>query len=245
VGKKQQAGGPVSVIIRAHPGFLKTPPLGIAFPNRSVPLCSMKVHARISSEWRRRMIFMGLMVWGSALWFAYDGYIAWPAEEERYQTLVTLTADIVEEGDKITEKNPEVKKTWERYAAENDLKPKVPKNRTAGDLSGQRGIFAVFAIIGLVFTAWVLLQHRRSVRAEDEVITGPSGEKVSFDSIVETDRRKWNNKGIAYAIYEIDGKRRRLCLDDHKFIGAEAILLEAERRIKAKAEADSPTPPEA
>ena len=55
----------------------------------------MRVDARISKEWRKRMFFMGFMIWGSALWFAYDGYVAWPAEEERYQKLVELTADLV------------------------------------------------------------------------------------------------------------------------------------------------------
>jgi hypothetical protein len=73
------------------------------------------------------------------------------------------------------------------------------------------------------------------VRADGDIITGAGGETVHFDSIVEMDRRKWENKGIAYAIYEKDGKRRRLCLDDHKFIGCEEIILEAERRIAARA----------
>ncbi|MBE36110.1 MAG: hypothetical protein CMI16_11260 [Opitutaceae bacterium] len=194
----------------------------------------MHVHARISSEWRRRMIFMGAMIWGSALWFASDGYIYWPAEEKRYQQLVRLTFDIVAENEKPKEKNPEVKAAWEAYAAVHGLKKKVPKNRTDGDLAGQRGIFAVAGSIGLIFTVWVLLQHRRSVRADGEIITGPSGEKVTFDSIIEIDCHKWEAKGIAYAIYELNGKRRRLCLDDHKFIGAEKILHEAERRLAAK-----------
>ena len=49
------------------------------------------------------------------------------------------------------------------------------------------------------------------------------------------DRRLWASKGIAHAIYEADGKRRRLVLDDHKFLGCEAIILEAEKRIAARA----------
>ncbi|MCC5024386.1 MAG: hypothetical protein J6386_17060 [Candidatus Synoicihabitans palmerolidicus] len=83
---------------------------------------TMQVFALISSEWRRRMIFMGMMLWGSALWFAYEGYIAWPAEAERYQTLVELTTDLVPEGKKATDKVPGVKRAWEAYAAQNDLK---------------------------------------------------------------------------------------------------------------------------
>ncbi|GAB5559314.1 MAG: hypothetical protein SynsKO_09610 [Synoicihabitans sp.] len=204
----------------------------------------MQVDARISSEWRKRMIFMGAMIWGSALWFAYDGYIAWPAEAERYKILVEITADIVPEGEAPEQKDPDVKRAWERYAAENDLKSKVPKDRTAGDLTGQRGIAGFGTAIGVIFTAWVLLQHRKSVRADGEIITGAGGETVAFDSVVGTDRRKWETKGIAYAIYEKDGKKRRLCLDDHKFLGAEKILLEAERRIKARTETGADAAPE-
>ena len=183
------------------------------------------------------MIFMGMMLWGSGLWFAYDGYIAWPAEEKRYQILAELTADIVPEGKKATDKITGVKTAWERYAAENNLKPKLPKNRTPGDLAGQRGIAGVLLAISTIFTAWVLLQHRRSVRAEGDLVTGASGEQVHLDAITAMDRRKWASKGIAYAIYaDANGKSRRLCLDDHKFLGCEAIILEAERRIKARQE---------
>jgi hypothetical protein len=195
----------------------------------------MKVHARISKEWRRRMTFMAIMLNGSALWFLYDGLIAWPSEQKRYEQLVTITADIVPEGTKLTDKDPAVTRAWSDYATKNDLPAKLPKHRSPGDLSGQRSIGGVFLFIGLSFVGWVLLQHRKSVRVEGDVITGAGGETVHLDSIVEMDRRKWENKGIAYAIYEKDGKRRRLCLDDHKFIGCEAIILEAERRITARA----------
>lgn len=200
----------------------------------------MNVHARISKEWRRRMTLMALMINGSALWFCYDGWIAWPAEEARYQQLVTVTADIVPEGAKLDIEDPAVVRAWAHYAKANDLKPKVPKNRTPGDLSGQRIIGGVMLGFGLAFLAWMALQHRKSVRAEGDIITGANGETVHLDSIVDMDRRKWNNKGIAYAIYEQNGKRRRLCLDDHKFIGCEEIILEAERRIAARAAASTP-----
>ena len=67
----------------------------------------------------------------------------------------------------------------------------------------------------------------------------------ALDSIVDMDRRKWADKGIAYAIYEENGKRKRLTLDDHKFIGCEAIILEAEKRIAARAGATAPDAGEA
>lgn len=187
------------------------------------------------------MTFMAIMLNGSALWFCYDGFIAWPGEVQRYHQLEAVTADIVPAGAKPTDKDPAVTRAWAAYAAAHDLNPKVPKNRTPGEISGQRIIGGILLAAGLGFIAWMALQHRRSVRADGDIITGASGETVHFDTIVEVDRRKWVNKGIAYAIYEVNGKRRRLCLDDHKFIGCEAIILEAERRIAAR----TPTPPAA
>ena len=196
----------------------------------------MNVHARISKEWRRRMIIMALMLNGTALWFCYDGYIAWPAEAARYRQLVTVTANLVGPDEKPSDKNPEVVRAWTRYAKQNDLPESLPKDRTPGDLAGQRGIGGFFLFIGLSFVGWVALQHCKSVRADGDIVTGADGRTVHLDSIVEIDRRKWANKGIAYAIYQTpDGKRGRLCLDDHKFIGCEAIILEADRRIAARA----------
>lgn len=180
------------------------------------------------------MISMALMIFGVALWFCYDGFVAWPAEAKRYAQLEVVTANLVPADKPLDSKDPAVIRAWETYAATNDLKPKVPKKRTPDDIAGQRDIGGVMVLIGLGFVAWVALQHRRSVRAEGDLITGPSGEQVHLDSIVDMDRRKWANKGIAYAIYEVNGRRRRLCLDDHKFIGCEAIILEAERRIAAR-----------
>ena len=62
---------------------------------------------------------------------------------------------------------------------------------------------------------------------------------MPLDAITAIDRKKWKSKGIAYAIYTENGKEKRLCLDEHKFKGAEAIILEAERRIKAREGDDS------
>jgi hypothetical protein len=116
----------------------------------------------------------------------------------------------------------------------------VPKERTPGDLAGQRWAGWVLFAGGVVFAAWVAWNHTRSVRAEGDIVIGASGERVPLDSIVEMDRHKWASKGIAYAIYEENGKRRRLTLDDHKFLGCEAIILEAEKRIAARAGSAEP-----
>ena len=44
----------------------------------------MDVVARVSKEWRRRMLFMFFLIFGIAAWFFYDGYILWPDEAHRH-----------------------------------------------------------------------------------------------------------------------------------------------------------------
>jgi hypothetical protein len=131
-------------------------------------------------------------------------------------------------------------RAWEKKAKAEDWATKIPKERTPGDLAGQRWTGWIMFAGSMIFAAWVAWNHTRSVRAEGDLVTGASGEQVHLDSIVEMDRHKWADKGIAYAIYEKDGKRLRLTLDDHKFLGCEAIILEAEKRMAARAAAAAP-----
>ncbi len=181
------------------------------------------------------MIFMFLLIFGPALWFLSDGFIAWPAEAKRHEIYKEMATRMMEAKEAHDPKDPAIERAWRRYAEQNDLPTKVPKPRSAGDLAGQRWAGGVLLLGSLAFAAWVAWNHTRSVRAEGDLVTGASGEQVHLDSIVEMDRRLWASKGIAHAIYEKDGKRRRLTLDDHKFLGCEAIILEAEKRIAARA----------
>jgi hypothetical protein len=194
----------------------------------------MEVCARISKEWRNRMLFMFFMFFCMAGWFLWDGYIAWPAETERYQAFSQIADEVIAKGLAVDVEDVEVRLAWERHARAEGYSSKIPKERTDSDLSQQRWIGGVMMTASLLFLGWVLWNHTRSIRAEGDLITGASGETVHLDSIVSVDRRKWSKKGIAYGIYEKGGKQRRLVLDDHKFAGAEAIVLEAERRIEAR-----------
>jgi hypothetical protein len=196
----------------------------------------MQVHARISKEWRRRMLFMFAMFFGVACWFLTDGYIIWPKEAERYEAYAEIRDGMLESGKAESEESEEIKVAWRRYAIEADLSEKTPKERTEDAIQEQIVIGGFLMALSILFGAWVLWIHRLSIRAEGDTIIGTSGQRVELDSIIATDRKKWKNKGIAYAIYEVDGKKKRLCLDDHKFAGAEEILLEAERRIEERAE---------
>jgi len=184
------------------------------------------------------MLLLFLMIFGIAGWFLSDGYMSWPREAERYEAYSEIRDNMIEAGEAEEAgegeeaDDPAVKLAWQRHAEEAGYSKNVPKERTESAITEQRVIGLSMMGFALVFGAWILWNHRLSVRAEGETVIGASGQRVELDQIIATDRKKWKKKGIAYAIYEVDGKRKRLCLDDHKFAGCEEILLEAEKRIR-------------
>ncbi len=180
------------------------------------------------------MLFLFLMVFGVGVWFLTDGYIYWPKEAERYEAYAEIRDELIESGEAEDEESSKVLMAWKSYAEEAGYPPKAPKERTDSAITEQRVIGWTLTLGALAFAAWIAWNHRLSVRADGDMIIGASGQRVHLDSIIATDRKKWKKKGIAYAIYEEDGQRKRLCLDDHKFAGCEEILVEAEKRIESR-----------
>ena len=180
------------------------------------------------------MLFMFFMFFGIAAWFLSDGYIFWPKEAERHAEFSQIADELIEAGEAVDDESTSVRMAWQRHAREAGHRSNIPSERTESGIREQRVIGWTLMTGSLLFAAWIGWNTRRSVRAEGDTVIGASGERIDLDSIVQIDRKKWKNKGIAYAIYEADGKRRKLTLDDHKFAGCEAIILEAEKRIKAR-----------
>ncbi len=202
----------------------------------------MDIDARISKIWRRRMLFLFFMIFGIGGWFLSDGYYFWPKEAVRHTEYVAIKGTLIEAGKAKDEDEDsiEVKMAWERHAREAGYTRKIPSERTPDGISEQRTIGWVMIVGSSLFGLWVAWNHTRRVTAKGEIVTGASGEVVELNSIIKIDRKKWESKGIAYAIYEDEGKQRKLTLDDHKFLGCEAIILEAERRIKERKGTSSP-----
>lgn len=194
----------------------------------------MELVARVSKEWRWRMLLMVFMISGFAAWFLYDGYILWPDEAKRHVEYMEIRDGLIEAGDAVDEDSTSVRLAWERHAREMDYRRNIPTERTDGDLKEQRVIGWIMVAVASVYGVWIAWNQTRQIRIEGETVIGASGEHVDIDSIIAIDRKKWKDKSIVYGIYEKGGKRRRLCLDAHKFKGCEAIIIEADKRIKAR-----------
>lgn len=197
---------------------------------------TLNIDARISNAWRKRMLPMLCMIIGSGAWFLSDGYVFWPKEAQRYQEFAEIKDRLEAQGKPVDEKSPELRMAWEGHARAKDYKRKFPKERTDAKIKEQVVIGWSIIGCGIFFAIWIAWNHTLRVRAEGDIVTGTGGQKVELDSILEIDRKKWENKGIAYAIYETNGSKKRLTLDAHKFAGCEEIILEAEKRIKAREE---------
>lgn len=215
----------------------------------------MEVDARISNAWRKRMLFLFFMIFGSGAWFLSDGYHFWPGEAARYAEFSEIKQGLIEEGKveeetKVEDKdNDYLRIAWEQHARENGYRSKIPKERTASAIRDQKVIGWTMIVGSLFFAAWVAWNHKLRVQAQGETIIGVKGEQVAFDSIIKLDRKKWDSKGIMYAIYEDGEKQKILTLDAHKFDGCESIVDEIDRRLKKEREeleaADEPQKAEA
>ena len=194
----------------------------------------MELVARVSKEWRWRMLLMVFMISGFAAWFLYDGYILWPDEAKRHVEYTEIRDGLIEAGDAVDEDSTSVRLAWERHAREMDYRRNIPTERADGDIKEQRVIGWIMVAVASVYGVWIAWNQTRQIRTEGETVIGASGERVDIHSIIAIDRKKWKDKSIAYGIYEKGGKRRRLCLDAHKFKGCEAIIIEADKRIKAR-----------
>jgi hypothetical protein len=194
----------------------------------------MELVARVSKKWRQRMLCVFFLIFGIASWFLYDGYILWPDEARRHVEYLEIKDVLIEAGGAVDKKSTSVRLAWERHAREMGYRRNIPKERMGGDIREQRVIGWAMVIVALLHGVWIAWNHTRQVSVEGDIVIGASGERVDIDSITAIDRKKWKNKSIAYGIYEEGGKQRRLCLDEHKFKGCEAIIIEADQRIKAR-----------
>ena len=193
----------------------------------------MKVETRLTGTWRNRMLFIAVMIIGFGAWFFYDGLVGWPAEQERYLVYDEIATRMIEAGEAGGRDSLEVKRAWKAEAEARGWNgDKTPKERTEEKIAAQLFPWgSITAGVGLVFLGWILWNQTLNVRSDDQFVYGTNKKGVPWEAFTGMDRSKWEKKGIAVALYQEDGKEKRLVLDDYKFAGAEAIILEIERRL--------------
>lgn len=191
----------------------------------------MNVNARISREWLKRMGLMILFMVGGSGWFFYDGFIGYPKAAGRHAEFQQMVEEMVAQGKAATADDESVRLAWAERARANGWRVEKPKEITDAQIAEQKLIGGVLSVLALVLAIWVAISLRKSVRCDGETVTGACGTRVHLDEIHGLDKRKWQRKGIAYALYSTAGRERKLTLDDFKFAGAVEIVDEIDRRL--------------
>ena len=165
------------------------------------------------------MLLLTLFALGAGGWFFYDGYIGYPRQAERAREFQTF-----EREGRSAE--------WPAHAASKGWRTDHPGDpKTEADFAEQKHYGLGGVILALALAGYWLWSEQRCIRLDGETITSPTGRQVRLDEIREVDRRRWDSKGIAVALYEREGERRRLIIDDYKYEGAVKILEEVDRRL--------------
>jgi hypothetical protein len=181
----------------------------------------MTHQATLSSTWRNRQLVLSAALIALAAWFFYDGAIGFPKKNVRFRAYQELKKEGREsEWVATAEKNG-----WPRKLPEKEYKPV--------DLKGQFVLGGACLLAGFFAAGLLVSGFRQRLHSDDEAIYGASGRRVPFSAITGLDKRKWESKGIVVALYEMDGRKGRLTLDDYKFAGAEAIIKQAEENLAA------------
>jgi hypothetical protein len=142
--------------------------------------------ARPASYYRNTRYLMTVMFIGMGLWFCYDGFIRYPAENARVEQLEHII-------DTANKKSTE-------YDQATTERQKL-KMHTDTDLLLQRALGFLLPPAGLAILFWAHYNSRGMLRLSGQTLHVPGHPPVPFSAIKEVDKGLWDRKGIAYVEY--------------------------------------------
>jgi len=198
---------------------------------------------RVTVWYFRRMALLAGMLLLMGLYFLYDGKFGYPkangiAEKKDWFEQVLLKG--YDEAKKEGTLDAWIAQTkaqgwptgrdgepprWISYAAEKGW-PEKPHKYTAKEISEQfwwgGGVLAVALGVGVL----ALLNRGKVLRAGADHFITPEGRTVRFAEVFRVDKRKWDNKGLAYVWHRpaAEAPEQRAEIDDLKYDGAVKVL---------------------
>jgi hypothetical protein len=142
--------------------------------------------ARAGGYYRKARYLLVTIMIVLGLWFAYDGWINWPAEQQRFAAM-----------------SP-------REQSE------TKKPHTNADILLQKALALFLVPGGPLLLAWFLYRSRGECRLADNTLYVPGHPPVPLENVRELDMALWERKGIAVVVYELPANQRsaKLKLDD-------------------------------
>ena len=159
--------------------------------------------ARGGSYYRNVRILIGVVLVLMGGWFLYDGFIGYPAENERYNALQAQIEQLQSEGK--NEQAAELVEEQKDYTYHPYYSGILP----------QLVLGFLLPPLGVVLLIWWLRRSRGEIRLDaDDVLHFPGHPPIPASAITEIDDELWDRKGIGGILYDVEGRRGKVKLDD-------------------------------
>lgn len=190
---------------------------------------TMTIRTNSDPRYYRRFLIIGIAAFAYSLFFYYDGAIKWPRQRERILAHEKLAEELKDEDPLIFQER------WHAITEKKGWPTSVPPGeaKTDAEIKAQFVFGAGLSLIGLWLLWGVWRARGQWIEQTENGLTTSWGQKFDYDQVLEIDKRKWRNKGIAKVRYQDGGRRRRFVLDDFKFDRdtTDRILYELESRV--------------
>ena len=177
-----------------------------------------------SNDYRIRRYIMVALLIGFGAWFAYDGWVKYPAINAQVAEL----QDRQQRADAAGNRDQYTRITEELNQLGNKGKPL--------GLLLQKALAVACPALGLAFLGWTLYHSRGEFRlTADGVLHAPGHPPVPLGRVESVNRKAWDRKGVADVAYALDGgKTGTVRLDDFVYQRPpiDAIFDRVERALK-------------
>jgi len=192
-------------------------------PALSSPEDAPRLVARLSHEYALRLVLLALLLVGWGVACVYDGGRRYPRENQRYAVYARIAET------RQTDLDWEAK--WVAYARGKGWDTGAPKHHSPLDLKLQFAMALICLPVGLLSVGLFVRNRSSRFSAESLGLHGWGATTIPYDAVERVDRRLWESKGIAVAWATVNGRRRRVTMDDWKWLGMEALVREVEQHL--------------
>lgn len=201
------------------------------------------IECRVTTWYFRRMGMLAAMLLAFGAYFFYDGRWGYPAANKRAEIKERFEKEVLEGFDKAgdmgnldqwrnemkskgwpTDKDG-VPPKWVSYAAEHGIDEK-PKKYTDREITEQFWWAGGMTFAAVIVGVLVLVNRNKVFRGLADRMVMPDGTEIRFADVFRIDKRKWDNKGLAYVWHRFhpEGPEQKAVIDDLKFGGAGKVL---------------------
>lgn len=175
-----------------------------------------EIICRTTPWYKKRRLLMVAMLLGFSLYFFYDYKIGYPKDRAKYDQYWPVYQEMTE-----VKKDT---KGWLALAKEKGW-PESPKLTDYDYKLKEQLIWGIgTGIGGLALLAAYLRNKDRTLRAGADHLITPEGTRIPFASVIKIDKRKWDNKALAYLWWQDGNTTKKAVIDDLVFDGAGRVL---------------------